>query len=148
MSPPASGETRIVPAGPATAAVMAAVQQSAFPPGDHWTEHDIARQLGLPGTFGYLAVAGGMVLARVAADEAEILTLGVHPAARRRGVARALMQATWQEARRRGAVALFLEVAAHNNAAQALYVTLGFIEVGRRRHYYADGDDAVVMRLC
>jgi ribosomal-protein-alanine N-acetyltransferase len=51
-----------------------------------------------------------------------------------------------QEAGRRGAGALFLEVAGANAAARALYARMGFRDVGRRRRYYADGTDALVMR--
>ena len=88
----------------------------------------------------------GFVMARRVADEAEILTLAVAPAARRRGVARALVEA----AAGLGANRLFLEVAADNAAARALYAVAGFAEVGRRRGYYprADGPaaDALVLR--
>jgi ribosomal-protein-alanine N-acetyltransferase len=40
----------------------------------------------------------------------------------------------------------FLEVKASNKGAQRLYAKLGFEEVGRRRRYYSDGSDAVLMR--
>jgi ribosomal-protein-alanine N-acetyltransferase len=49
-------------------------------------------------------------------------------------------------ARARGAAAMFLEVAAGNTPALALYAREGFAEVGRRRRYYADGADALVLR--
>ena len=106
----------------------------------------MALQLGLPGAFGLLDARGGMVLARVAADEAEILTIAVLPEARRRGLGRALLEATATEAAARGAVALFLEVSAENVPARALYAGHGFVPVGQRRGYYADGADALVMR--
>ena len=107
--------------------------------------------LALPGHFGLLAVAGtepvGFALGRAVADEAEVLTLAVNPEARRTGLGRALMQAVAEEARRRGAVELFLEVAAANAPARALYAALGAVQAGRRRAYYPDGDDALVLRL-
>jgi [ribosomal protein S18]-alanine N-acetyltransferase len=81
----------------------------------------------------------------VAADQAEILTLAVVPAARRRGVGAALLQAVMQAAAARGAAALFLEVSTANDAARALYARAGFCEVGRRCRYYADGTDARVL---
>lgn len=88
----------------------------------------------------------GFVMARRVADEAEILTLAVAPGARRRGVARVLVEA----AAGLGAASLFLEVAADNAAARALYAAAGFVEVGRRRGYYARADgppvDALVLR--
>ena len=51
-----------------------------------------------------------------------------------------------REAAARGAQAVLLEVAEPNVAARALYAGFGFQEVGQRRHYYADGSDALVLR--
>jgi ribosomal-protein-alanine N-acetyltransferase len=83
----------------------------------------------------------------VAADAAEILTVGVVPAARRQGLARRMLAALYAEARRRGAVEMFLEVRVDNAAAITLYEREGFVEVGRRPGYYDRGRvDAVVMR--
>jgi len=87
-----------------------------------------------------------MILARVAADEAEILTLAVTPAARRRGLGTALLRAAMHRARDLGATAMFLEVAVTNQPARALYASLGFSEAGSRRHYYSDGTDALILR--
>ena len=103
-------------------------------------------QLGLAGAFGRIHPAGGRVLARIAAEEAEILTLAVAPAARRQGLGRALLLAAMEEAARRGAREMFLEVAAANPAARALYAACGFTEVGLRRGYYAGGGDALILR--
>ncbi len=103
-------------------------------------------QLGLPGAFGRIHPDGGMVLARVAADEADILTIAVAPDVRRRGLGRALLLAAMAEAGRRGAKSMFLEVGVDNAAAAALYASCGFAQVGRRRGYYASGGDALVMR--
>ena len=86
-----------------------------------------------------------MVLLRVAADEAEILTIGV--AARRQGIARALMAAALERARAQGARTMFLEVAADNGAARGLYEMLGFAPAGLRQGYYAGGADALLLRL-
>ena len=104
-------------------------------------------QLALPGVFGLLDGRGGMLLARVAAEDAEVLTLAVEPCSRRRGVARTLLRAAITEARARGAAALFLEVATTNLAARSLYRQAGMGEVGQRRRYYADGSDAIVLRV-
>jgi ribosomal-protein-alanine N-acetyltransferase len=97
-----------------------------------------------------LAAAGGQpvgfAMGRVAAGEAEVLTLAVRPAARRTGAGRALMGALAAEAAGRGAAALVLEVAEGNQAARGLYAGLGAVEVGRRRRYYPDGSDALVLR--
>jgi ribosomal-protein-alanine N-acetyltransferase len=134
-------------AGPAHPFVLAALHATAFPPGDNWSVDMFAAQLGLPGVFGLLDDAGGMLLARVAADEAEILTLGVSPDARRSGIAAALLQEAARLARHAGAAKLLLEVSARNAPALALYRRAGFAQVGRRRRYYADGSDALIMAL-
>ena len=136
----------IEPAHAAHAAAMAAIHAQAFAKAQAWGTDAIALQLGLPGTFGLIAAEGGMVLARTAADEAEILTLAVIPPARRRGLGRALLDAARREASRRGARAMFLEVSGGNHAARALYSAAGFAEVGRRGRYYADGTDALILR--
>jgi ribosomal-protein-alanine N-acetyltransferase len=102
--------------------------------------------LGLPGGFGLLRPGVGFVLARVAADEAEILTLAVVPAARRQGHGEALLAGAMAAAVARGAGAMFLEVSEQNEAARALYAAAGFAEAGRRRGYYPDGSDALVLK--
>lgn len=128
------------------APALAALHALAFPPGQAWGADAIALMLDMPGVFGLWRPAEGFVLARVAADEAEILTLGVVPAARRRGLGAALLRGAMAEARARGAGALYLEVAAGNLAALALYAGLGCVEAGRRPRYYEDGQDALVLR--
>ena len=79
----------------------------------------------------------GFILMRAVADEAEILTLAVRPAARRGGQGGRLVGEGVLEAAARGAVRVFLEVAADNAAARALYARAGFVEAGRRPGYYA-----------
>jgi ribosomal-protein-alanine N-acetyltransferase len=100
----------------------------------------------MPGAFGLIDSDSGMILARIAGDDAEILTLAIAPARRRCGFGRALLAGALEEARRRGARAVFLEVSEANEAARALYTAAGFAEVGRRRAYYRDGTDALVLR--
>ena len=128
------------------AAALAALHAAAFPPAEAWGPDAIALMLDLPGSYGLWAPGKGFVLARAAGGEAEILTLAVLPAARRRGLGGALMAAALAGAVRRGAAAMFLEVAAGNAAACGLYQGLGFAAVGRRRRYYPDGSDALVLR--
>ncbi len=137
----------IAPAAKEHAAVLAAIHAAAFPPGEAWGKDAIELQLALPGVFGLFDARGGMVLARVAADEAEVLTLAVVPEMRRQGIAAALLRTALAEATARGARVAFLEVAVGNHAAQVLYAGAGFAEAGRRRRYYADGSDAIVLRV-
>ena len=136
----------IVPATPLHAAALAAIHAAAFPPGARWGRDAMSLQLASPAAFGFIDAAGGCVLARVAADEAEVLTLAVMPHARRAGLARGLLAAACTEAARRGAAAMLLEVGAANVAAQALYAGAGFCAVGRRRGYYGGTEDALVLR--
>jgi ribosomal-protein-alanine N-acetyltransferase len=89
----------------------------------------------------------GFAMGRVAAQEAEVLTLAVHPDARRGGAGAALMRALMADAAGRGASDMFLEVSERNDAARQLYARLGATEAGRRRRYYPDGSDALVLRL-
>jgi ribosomal-protein-alanine N-acetyltransferase len=135
-----------VEVGGAHAEALAAVHAAAFRAPDAWPEAVLAAQIAQPGSFALLDPAGGMVLARVAADEAEILTLAVAPSARRRGVAFGLIAAAKHRAAAAGAVAMFLEVASDNEAARALYAKAGFRRVGRRARYYPNGGDALVLR--
>jgi ribosomal-protein-alanine N-acetyltransferase len=110
-----------------------------------WDAATLSDMLSGPGTFAF-AHDDGFVVARAAADEAEILTLAVAPHARGRGLGRALLQAAIAKARGLGAGVVFLEVGADNPHALALYAGLGFSKVGKRKAYY-DGRDALVLRL-
>ena len=125
---------------------MALIHAAAFPPGERWGADALGIQLTLPGAYGFLDPAGGFVLARVAADEAEILTLAVMPDQQRQHIGTRLLAATMQEAQRRKAASFVLEVATGNHAARALYAQHGFIETGRRRDYYPSGQDALILR--
>ncbi len=134
-------------AGPAHCFVLSAIHAAAFPAAEAWSAPMFAAQLGQPGVFALLHETGGLIVARVAADEAEILTLAVAAGARRHGLGRALVAAAAAQACAHGATRLFLEVSAQNVAGLALYARCGFAPVGRRRRYYADGSDAVMMAL-
>jgi ribosomal-protein-alanine N-acetyltransferase len=132
-------------AGAAHAVAMAALHASAFPPGARWDEAAFAAQLRLPGVFGLIDAAGGFVLVRAAGGEAEVLTLAVAPETRRKGLGRALLAAAMARAAEAGARRMVLEVSEWNEAGRALYEGAGFSEVGRRRRYYPDGSDALVL---
>ena len=136
----------LVIATAAHAEAMAAIHALSFAPRERWGADAMALQLALPGAFGLVDPEGGMVLARQAADEAEILTLAVVPGLRCRGRGGVLLSAAIDEAARRGAVAMFLEVAQTNAAAIALYAAHGFVPVGVRKNYYPGGGAADVMR--
>jgi [ribosomal protein S18]-alanine N-acetyltransferase len=89
----------------------------------------------------------GFVLTRLAADEAEILTIAVEAALRGRGVGRALLAAHMARLVPLGAKKLFLEVERDNAAALALYAKFGFREVGQRKGYYQKRDGTAATAL-
>lgn len=118
----------------------------------------MAEVLAMPGAEGLIAVEGnslapaaagpgpaGLVLWRRVLDEAEILTIAVLPPWRRHGLGGCLLAAAMTAAARAGAAAMFLEAAADNHAALALYAAHGFERIGIRKAYYG-GTDAVAMR--
>jgi len=78
--------------------------------------------------------------------EIHVTNIAVHPSFRRRGAARALLERTLDDARAAGAELVFLEVRPTNSEALALYESMGFRVIGRRKGYYFDtGEDALVM---
>jgi ribosomal-protein-alanine N-acetyltransferase len=139
---------RIRPARPADAAALASIEQASF--ADPWGERDFAACLER-GLLCFVADARGRlegyVIANQGADEAEILNLGVLPERRRRGIGRAMVTALLAALASHGAKAVFLEVRASNEAAQALYREFRFLPVGRRSRYYQHPtEDAVILR--
>ena len=136
----------IVQATPAHATALAAIHAASFPPRQAWGADAIELQLTSPGAFGLLDERGGMLLGRIVADEAEVLTLAVKPGARRQGIGTVLLQEAKTLVAAHGGAALLLEVATSNSAALGLYRRERFVEIGRRRRYYPDGSDAMVMR--
>jgi ribosomal-protein-alanine N-acetyltransferase len=134
------------------AAVSALEAQSHPAP---WTEGNFRDAL----VAGYSTVVGELDREIVAygvlmmgPGEAQVLNLTVAPAARRRGLARALLRRFLDDSLRLGAAQCFLEVRLSNIAAIALYRAEGFVPVARRAGYYpaADGararEDALVLR--
>ena len=120
-----------------------------------WSAQECEALMTQPGALGLIAMMRGrfgpskpvgFAILRSAAEEAEVLSLGVVPRARGRGVGAALLNAALERLPRRRARALFLEVDGGNTPALALYRRFGFAEVARRRSYYAPGTDAIVMR--
>ena len=92
----------------------------------------------------------GFLLWRLLSDEAEVITLGVHPRRRRAGIAGLLLADACAQALAGGALSLVLEVAADNVAARAFYAAQGFAEVGTRPGYYRRSRtapaDALILR--
>lgn len=127
------------------APVFAALHATSF--NDPWSVDSFAVILAQPGVMGWLAgdPPHGLLLARAAADEAEILTLAVTPDARRNGAGAAMVDELLRTLTGGVTRRVFLEVAADNAAALALYTRKGFAACGRRAGYYAGGVDATVM---
>ena len=80
-------------------------------------------------------------------DEVHVTNVAVHPLARRRGIGKKLMEQILSFARERAARVVFLEVRQSNMPARNLYRQLKFRDVGKRPHYYENGEDAVLMTL-
>jgi ribosomal-protein-alanine N-acetyltransferase len=120
-----------------------------------WSADLFLRELRLPFSRIILArtpsAAGpqlaGYVCHWVKAEEVEIQNVAVAPEWRRQSVARRLLEYVLAQAAETGAERAALEVRIHNHPAIRLYHALGFREVGRRRGYYADGEEALLMEL-
>jgi [ribosomal protein S18]-alanine N-acetyltransferase len=142
-------------ASPERAEEIASLHARLFDPA--WDAQAITRLIEHPAAAAFVAqvrqpkVLAGFVIAQIAADEAEILSIGVAPEWQRRGVARQMLEGLARAARRAEAKRLFLEVAADNSAAMKLYKGLGFAAVGRRKDYFrrptGQPVDAIVLAL-
>lgn len=144
---------RIEQVGTESIEALAVLHAQCFAPG--WASQEFASLLATPGAFALLGWGAhacqpaAMALAWVQARQGEILTLATAPEHRRQGAARAMVQAIMQHAAALKAEAVFLEVAHDNAAAKALYAGQGFVEAGRRAHYYRTPSglvDALVLR--
>lgn len=126
--------------------VAAAIHAAAFAPSRGWSAAEIKSLLASPGVCLH-AGQRAFALTRSLAGEAELLTLAVAPDAQRQGQATALLR-HWLQSET--AETAFLEVAADNLPARALYARFGFAETARRPAYYArpgaQAVDAVLMR--
>lgn len=121
-----------------------------------WTPQSFAGLIASPGTSAFVVVSAqeevrGFVVLRQAADEAEIITIGILPNHRRRGLACALLDHALDRSAADGIAMVHLEVSEDNAAARNFYREQGFCETGRRDAYYMAADatrkDAVVMAL-
>jgi ribosomal-protein-alanine N-acetyltransferase len=129
---------KLRPADREDAVALARVHALAFE--TPWPPEAFTGLLDSPGVFALAAVdeeVVGLILMQAIAGEAEVLTLAVAPTHQRRGAAGALLKAGLDLACTAGAESGFLEVAADNAAAIALYAGAEFTQVGRRAGYYA-----------
>ena len=153
--------------GVSHAAVLEALHAACFSADEQlgWTQSGFADILARPGGFAVIASLDardsepvlsdapapvGYAVAWVIDAEAELLSLGVVPSARSRGIGHALVRAIARSACARGAQTLHLEVADDRARAIQLYRTAGFEQTGRRPRYYQRGRgsvDALAMRL-
>jgi ribosomal-protein-alanine N-acetyltransferase len=135
-------------ARPADAAAIAALHKVSFQRG--WGEDEVYGLLIENNIVAHRAMSGrtmiGFILSRMAAGEAEILSIAIAPRQRGRGLARPLLDLHLRRLAGLGARAVFLEVDEHNAPARALYRRAGFYDVGRRKSYYQTGASALVLR--
>lgn len=141
----------VVALGPGDLAELARIERASFDA--PWSERLLAQELvpgdgrhprGVRAPDGTLAA---VAIARLGLDALSIFIVAVDPAARRRGLGRALVRALAADARAAGLPRADLEVRCDNTAAIALYASEGFVPVGRRPRYYADGTEALLMSL-
>jgi len=90
---------------------------------------------------------GGYLFAITLFDEFHINKIATHPAVRGEGHGTRLMNDAISAGRSQLATSIVLEVRVSNAMAIRFYSGFGFIEIGRRRRYYKDGEDALVMML-
>jgi [ribosomal protein S18]-alanine N-acetyltransferase len=130
------------------APALAALHAVSFKRG--WGEDEFHRLLADRAIVSHRAVIGrtviGFIMSRLAAGEAEILSVAIGPNWRRRGFARPLLDLHLRHLAGLGARTVFLEVAEHNTPATRLYRRAGFHEVGRRQGYYDGAAAALVLR--
>lgn len=136
-------------------AALLPLEQELFAGDPPWSEQQFREELaGVPETRWYVvaevdgALAGyaGLWAPGIAGEPADIQTIAVHPAHRRRGVGTSLMQALITESMARDAGSLLLEVRVDNTGALDFYARFGFERMALRRAYYGGGTDGLVLR--
>ena len=117
---------------------------------DAWSASSVLAELTAPDRSCAVAVSDGQVIGYVltlrSGDVVDLQRIGVDPARQRQGVATALLEAALEQAHDDGADAMLLEVSEANGPALAFYAREGFVEIDRRRRYYRDGTDALILR--
>jgi ribosomal-protein-alanine N-acetyltransferase len=145
----ARGEPVLSEASARDAPAIAALHAKSFRHG--WSDGELEQMLLDRNVVAHRATAGrglaGFIVSRLAADEAEILSVAVASPRRGRGLARALLNLHLRRLAGLGSRAVFLEVDEDNAPARRLYQRAGFREVGRRPGYYQQGRDKAATAL-
>jgi [ribosomal protein S18]-alanine N-acetyltransferase len=135
-------------ARPLDAAAIAGVHAASF--GRGWEEDEVHRLLLDRAVVAHRAMVrrsmAGFIMSRMAADEAEILSVAIAPNRRGRGFSRQLLDIHLRSLAALGVRTVFLEVGENNAPACKLYGRAAFHEVGRRQGYYEGGATALVLR--
>jgi len=131
-------------ATPADLELLERLEQAAFP--DHWSRETLRRALENSAYLVLFSDDLGFLLGWHTGEEAELARLGVLESQRGRGRGIALVLQGLEEWKSRGVSSVFLEVRASNGGAIRLYERAGFEEIARRANYYANGEEARVMR--
>ena len=134
-------EPALAEAAPRDAGAIAALHAASFRRG--WSEQEVEGLLIDRGVIAQRALIGrafaGFIMSRLAADEAEILSVAVARRQQGRGLARQLLTLHLRRLAGLGVRTVFLEVDEHNAPAIKLYSRAGFREVSRRPNYYPQG---------
>lgn len=130
---------------------VSALEQRLFPV-DAWPLQMFFDELSQPETRRYLVALGSNGIVGYAGlmciePIADVQTIAVVPEYEGRGIGTTLLTTLIEEARRRRAADVLLEVRADNPRAQQLYRRFGFEQIHVRPRYYRDGVDALIMRL-
>ncbi|HEY6369684.1 MAG TPA: ribosomal protein S18-alanine N-acetyltransferase [Candidatus Sulfotelmatobacter sp.] len=142
---------------PATSADIPAIMhlERHSPTAGHWTEDQYRQAFRRDGATRLVLIAEdeqtspvGFLVAQHLAPEWELENIVVAPTARRKGLAKRLLDALLAAAKKTNSKSVFLEVRESNTAARTLYETAGFEQSGRRKSYYTNPpEDAVLYRL-
>ena len=128
------------------AEVLAALHAQCFE--KKWDKNAFQSLLTLPTTVG-LVNENAFILCSVCGDEAEVLTIGVAPIARKKGIACSILNEMQILLKHDGVSSLFLEVNEKNVAARSLYTKNGFVQIGIRKGYYEENNqkfDALLLK--
>ncbi len=137
-------EAELIPCSTAHAPVLSELHGACFE--DGWDARSMATMLAMPGGFAFLATLdgapAGFGLFRTAADDAEIIAIGVLEPHRKTGLGAMVLRAGENRARKGGAKRMIIEVAENNAPAREFYSVMGYQRIGLRRGYYRQPDGA------